>query len=111
VNGESYIERRAVRVGPARFGRAELRVDVVIDGELVESWVEGSPAPLAVVQEHERRSPLGRDVTRHPWESAGSIRGTGELVVRCRLCGAPVVESDSIARREHELWHESRREP
>jgi hypothetical protein len=57
VSGSSYIERRAERLPR---GRAVMRVDVVIEGELVDSWIEGSPAPFAVVQEHERRSPLGR---------------------------------------------------
>jgi hypothetical protein len=47
---------------------------------------------------------------RHLWEPAGVIHGTGELVVRCRLCAVVVVESDALARQDHERWHEERGE-
>lgn len=48
----SYIHRYAESLG---HGRAIMRCDTVIDGVLVESHVEGSPAPLKTVQAHEEK--------------------------------------------------------
>jgi hypothetical protein len=51
----SYIARYAEALG---HGRAIMRVDVVIDGRLVQSWLDGSPAPIATVKAHESRLAL-----------------------------------------------------
>jgi hypothetical protein len=40
-------------------GRAILRCDVVIDGELEDSHTVGSPAPVDTVRKQERTTPLG----------------------------------------------------
>lgn len=52
MSGPSYIDRCAEPLG---HGRAIMRVDVVADGELVESHTEGSPAPIDTVRAHEER--------------------------------------------------------
>lgn len=55
--GRSYIHRYAETLGN---GRGIMRVDVVIDGKLVNelSGTEGSPAPLETVRKHEERVSL-----------------------------------------------------
>ena len=57
MTGPSYIHRYP---DPLPGGRAIMRVDVVIDGELVNelSHLEGSPAPFATVKAHEERIAL-----------------------------------------------------
>ena len=52
----SYISYYAEALG---HGRAILRCDVVIDGELVESHTVGSPAPIESVRAAERTANLG----------------------------------------------------
>jgi hypothetical protein len=52
----SYISRFA---DPLPGGRAIMRVDIVIDGVLEQSYTEGSPASLETVQRHEQTIPLG----------------------------------------------------
>lgn len=54
---KSYISYYAEPLG---HGRAIMRVDVVVDGELVESHTSGSPAPIETVRKHERTVQLGR---------------------------------------------------
>jgi hypothetical protein len=51
----SYIHYYPERLG---HGRAILRVDVVVEGELVESHTSGSPAPYETVAAAERRTEL-----------------------------------------------------
>lgn len=51
----SYIEYYPE---PLPGGRAVMRVDLVVDGALVESHLDGSPAPWASVERHARRVPL-----------------------------------------------------
>lgn len=53
---QSYIHYYAEALG---HGRAIMRVDVVFDGELVDSHTSGSPAPIDTVRAHERLTPLG----------------------------------------------------
>lgn len=56
--GRSFVEYTAE---PLAHGRAIMRCEVVIDGEVVQSYLTGSPAPAAVVREHERRYFLDLD--------------------------------------------------
>lgn len=53
----NYIDYYAESLGN---GRGILRCDVVVNGELVQelSGTVGSPAPMATVQQHERRVTL-----------------------------------------------------
>lgn len=44
---------------PLGHGRGIMRCDVVWQGELISSELDGSPAPLATVQAHERRVSIG----------------------------------------------------
>lgn len=53
--GPSYIHRYAESLG---HGRAIMRVDLVINGVLIESNVEGSPAPIETIQRYERKVAL-----------------------------------------------------
>jgi len=53
----SYISYYAESLG---HGRAIMRVDIVVEGRLVQSYLSGSPAPMASVKAHEHRVPLGR---------------------------------------------------
>ena len=53
--GVSHITYYAEPLG---HGRAIMRVDVVHDGELVATYTDGSPAPLATVRRYERRVSL-----------------------------------------------------
>ncbi len=48
----SYIHYYAEPLGN---GRAVMRVDVVADGDLVESHTDGSPAPIETVRAYERK--------------------------------------------------------
>lgn len=52
---ESYI---AYFVEPLGNGRAVMRVDIVVDGVLVDSHLEGSPAPIETVRRYERKVTL-----------------------------------------------------
>jgi hypothetical protein len=55
MSGPSYIDHYAEALG---HGRGIMRVDVVIDGRLVDTHTEGSPAPLATVQAAAHRCTL-----------------------------------------------------
>jgi len=69
---ENYIHRYAE---PLPGGRAIMRVDIVHDGVLVDSHLEGSPASWATVKAHEEMIEM-RSPTVNP------------LDVRCPRCGA-----------------------
>lgn len=56
AEGQSYISHYAEPLGN---GRAIMRVDIVIDGQLVDSHTEGSPAPIETVRRHESTTQLG----------------------------------------------------
>lgn len=43
---------------PVKAGYSILRCDIVLDGEIVQSFTVGSPAPTEVIKSHERRATL-----------------------------------------------------
>jgi len=55
---QSYIEYTAE---PLAHGRAIMRVEVVINGRVEQSYFVGSAAPIASVRAHEARHYLDRD--------------------------------------------------
>lgn len=67
---DSYI---AYYAEPLGHGRAIMRCDLVVDGQLADSYTVGSPAPLETVRKHERRTPLNT-----PAECLRWVRDLGE---------------------------------
>lgn len=56
----SYVAYYAESLG---HGRAIMRVDIVHDGELVQSYTDGSPAPIETVRKYEHVVQLDRDAS------------------------------------------------
>jgi hypothetical protein len=56
MTDNNYIHRYAENLG---HGRGIMRVDIVVHGKLVNSHLEGSPAPIETVRAHESKHMIG----------------------------------------------------